>query len=115
MVDHANRQWGSRCQRATVDSRGRRRAQKIRVSHGPRPPRTSAPGQRDAAHQRSVARRIRRDRRERRMIYRECGGLKTTYEAAMALHPLPIARWPARGIAVLLFPLVPLALSQYYL
>ena len=27
------------------------------------------------------------------MIHRECGVLKTTYEADMALYPLPIARW----------------------
>src|SRR3977135_3898929 len=27
------------------------------------------------------------------MIHRECGVLKTSYEADMALYPLPIARW----------------------
>ena len=27
------------------------------------------------------------------MIHRECGVFKTTYEADMALYPLPIARW----------------------
>jgi branched-chain amino acid transport system permease protein len=27
------------------------------------------------------------------MIHRECGVLKTTYEADMALYPLPIAKY----------------------
>jgi branched-chain amino acid transport system permease protein len=49
------------------------------------------------------------------MIHRECGVLKTTYEADMALYPLPIARWTVAAIAVLFFLVVPLALHEYYL
>ena len=49
------------------------------------------------------------------MIHRECGVLKTSYEADMALYPLPIARWTVGVIAVLMFGLVPLALHEYYL
>jgi branched-chain amino acid transport system permease protein len=49
------------------------------------------------------------------MIARECGVFKTTYEADMALYPLPIARWTVGGIAVLMFVVVPLTLHEYYL
>jgi branched-chain amino acid transport system permease protein len=49
------------------------------------------------------------------MIHRECGVLKTTYEADMALYPLPIARWTVAGIAVLMFLVLPLTLHEYYL
>ena len=49
------------------------------------------------------------------MIHRECGVLKTTYEADMALFPLPIARWTVTAIAVLMVAVVPLALHEYYL
>jgi len=49
------------------------------------------------------------------MIHRECGVLKTTYEADMALYPLPIARWTVAAVAVLFFGVIPLALDQYYL
>jgi len=49
------------------------------------------------------------------MIHRECGVLKTTYEADMALYPLPIARWTVAAIAVLFFLVIPLALHEYYL
>jgi branched-chain amino acid transport system permease protein len=49
------------------------------------------------------------------MIHRECGVFKTTYEADMALYPLPVARWTV-GIAAVLFGLaLPLAVHEYYL
>jgi branched-chain amino acid transport system permease protein len=49
------------------------------------------------------------------MIHRECGVLKTTYEADMALYPLPIAKWTVAALAVLFFVVLPLALHDYYL
>jgi branched-chain amino acid transport system permease protein len=49
------------------------------------------------------------------VIARECGVFKTTYEADMALYPLPIARWTVAGIAVLMFLVIPLTLHEYYL
>jgi len=49
------------------------------------------------------------------MFHRESGVLKTTYEADMALYPLPIARWTVGALAVLFFGVLPLALDQYYL
>jgi len=49
------------------------------------------------------------------MIHRECGVLKTTYEADMALYPLPIARWTVAVIAVLMFLVLPLSVHEYYL
>jgi len=49
------------------------------------------------------------------MIHRECGVLKTTYEADMALYPLPIARWTVAVVAVLFFVVLPLTLHEYYL
>ena len=49
------------------------------------------------------------------MIHRECGVLKTTYEADMALYPLPIARWTVAVIAVIFFAVIPLTLHEYYL
>ena len=49
------------------------------------------------------------------MFHRESGVLKTTYEADMALYPLPIARWTVGALAVLFFGLIPLTLDQYYL
>ena len=49
------------------------------------------------------------------MIHRESGVLKTTYEADMALYPLPIARWTVAAIAVLMFLVLPLILHEYYL
>jgi branched-chain amino acid transport system permease protein len=49
------------------------------------------------------------------VIHRECGVLKTTYEADMALYPLPIARWAVGAIAVLFFVVLPAALHEYYL
>ena len=49
------------------------------------------------------------------MIHRECGILKTSYEADMALYPLPIARWTVGVIAALLFLALPLAVGEYYL
>jgi branched-chain amino acid transport system permease protein len=49
------------------------------------------------------------------MIHRECGVLKTSYEADMALYPLPIARWSVAALAVIFFLLIPLTLHEYYL
>jgi len=49
------------------------------------------------------------------MFHRESGVLKTTYEADMALYPLPIARWTVAAVAVLFFGVIPLSLDQYYL
>jgi branched-chain amino acid transport system permease protein len=49
------------------------------------------------------------------MIQRECGVLKTTYEADMALYPLPIARWTVLVVAVIFFGIIPLGLHEYYL
>src|SRR6266496_4000386 len=48
------------------------------------------------------------------MIQRECGVLKTSYEADMALYPLPIARWTVAAVAVIFFAVVPLTLHEYY-
>lgn len=49
------------------------------------------------------------------MFHREAGNFKTTYNADMALFPLPIAKWAA-GFFLLLFVLiVPFALHEYYL
>src|SRR5256884_614495 len=55
------------------------------------------------------------ERPEPRMIHRECGVLKTTYAADMALYPLPIARWTVGAIAALMFGVVPFTLHEYYL
>jgi branched-chain amino acid transport system permease protein len=49
------------------------------------------------------------------VIHRECGVLKTTYEADMGLYPLPIARWTVAALAVLFFVVIPLVLHEYYL
>ena len=49
------------------------------------------------------------------MIHRECGVLKTTYEADMAFYPLPIARWTVAALAVLFFLVIPLTLHEYFL
>src|SRR5437763_412858 len=49
------------------------------------------------------------------MIHRECGVLKTTYEADMALYPLPIARYTVAAVAVLFFLVIPLTLHEYFL
>src|ERR671918_2227703 len=49
------------------------------------------------------------------MIHRECGVLKTTYEADMALYPLPIARYAVAALAVLFFLVMPITLHEYYL
>jgi branched-chain amino acid transport system permease protein len=49
------------------------------------------------------------------MIHRECGVLKTTYEADMALYPLPIARYAVAALGVLFFVIVPMSLHEYYL
>ena len=46
------------------------------------------------------------------MIHRECGVLKTSYEADMALYPLPIARWAVGAIAVVFFLVIPLTLHE---
>jgi branched-chain amino acid transport system permease protein len=49
------------------------------------------------------------------VIHRECGVLKTTYEADMALYPLPIARWTVGGLAVLFVIVLPLWFDPYFL
>ena len=49
------------------------------------------------------------------MFHRECGVLKTSYEADMALYPLPIARWAVVGAIVVFFGIIPLTLHEYYL
>lgn len=49
------------------------------------------------------------------MIHRESGVLKTTYEADMALYPLPIARWTVAALAVFFFLVLPLSVHDYYL
>jgi branched-chain amino acid transport system permease protein len=49
------------------------------------------------------------------VIHRECGVLKTSYEADMALYPLPIARWTVGALAVIFFGVIPLTLHEYYL
>src|SRR6266508_1280396 len=49
------------------------------------------------------------------MIQRECGVFKTSYEADMALYPLPIARWTVGILGVIFFLLIPLTLHEYYL
>jgi len=49
------------------------------------------------------------------VIQRECGVLKTTYEADLGLYPLPIAKWTVAVLAVLFFVVVPLSLHEYFL
>ena len=49
------------------------------------------------------------------MIQRECGVLKTTYEADMGFYPLPIARWTVAALAVVFFLVIPLTLHEYFL
>src|SRR5438132_7085672 len=49
------------------------------------------------------------------MIHRDCGVLKTTYQADIALYPLPIARYTVAALAVLFFLVIPLSLHEYYL
>src|SRR2546427_11343100 len=46
------------------------------------------------------------------MINRECGVYQTTYEGAMALSPLPLARYSTLG-AVAILVLLPLALDSH--
>jgi branched-chain amino acid transport system permease protein len=49
------------------------------------------------------------------MFHRECGVLKTSYEADMSLYPLPVARWAIGVVAVVFFAIVPLGLDSYFL
>jgi len=46
------------------------------------------------------------------MINRECGVYKTTYEADMAIYPVPLARYSAAGLLVVLV-LLPLAVDSH--
>ena len=46
------------------------------------------------------------------MIHRECGVLKTTYEADMAFYPLPIARWTVAALGVVFFLVIPFTLHR---
>src|SRR5881628_2039231 len=106
--DHANRQWVPRGQRATINGRARRGTQKIRVSPGPCPPRPSPPPRHTG---RSMFRRCVHG--EASVIHRECGVLKTTYEADMALYPLPISRWTVAALAVLFLLVLPFSVHEY--
>src|SRR5207244_3757140 len=54
-------------------------------------------------------------RGSRAMIHRESGVFKTSYEADMALYPLPIARWTMAALGAIFFLLIPLTLHEYYL
>jgi branched-chain amino acid transport system permease protein len=49
------------------------------------------------------------------MIHRECGVIKTSYEADMGLFPLPVARAAVAVIAAVFFVVLPLVLHEYYL
>jgi branched-chain amino acid transport system permease protein len=49
------------------------------------------------------------------MFHRESGYYKTTYEADMALYPLPIGKYAIVGIAVVFFLIAPMLLDDYYL
>src|SRR6266702_1739104 len=49
------------------------------------------------------------------MLHRESGVFKTSYEADMALYPLPIARWTMAVLGAIFFLLIPLTLHEYYL
>ncbi|HKW92511.1 MAG TPA: branched-chain amino acid ABC transporter permease [Methylomirabilota bacterium] len=49
------------------------------------------------------------------MIQRESGVMKTSYEADMALYPLPIGRETVGAALVVLFVLTPLLFGEYYL
>jgi branched-chain amino acid transport system permease protein len=49
------------------------------------------------------------------MFHRECGVLKTSYEADMGLYPLPIARWAIGLLAVVFFVIIPLGPDSYFL
>jgi branched-chain amino acid transport system permease protein len=49
------------------------------------------------------------------VIHRECGILKTTYEADMALYPLHIAKVAVAAVVALMFGVLPLAVHEYYL
>src|SRR3989442_14917978 len=80
------------------------------VSPGPRPPRPSPPPRHTG---RSMFRRCVHG--EASVIHRECGVLKTTYEADMALYPLPIAKWTVAALAVFFFVVLPLSVHEYYL
>jgi len=49
------------------------------------------------------------------VFHRESGVLKTSYEADMALYPLPIARWAVAAIAIFMFVVLPLSVHEYWL
>jgi len=49
------------------------------------------------------------------MFHRESGIFKTTYNADMALYPLPIAKWTVAVLALIFIVIVPLAVHEYYL
>ncbi len=49
------------------------------------------------------------------MIHRECGVLKTSYEADMALYPLPIARAAVAAVAAVMVLVLPWSVHEYYL
>ncbi len=49
------------------------------------------------------------------MFHRESGYFKTSYQADMALFPLPIGKVAVAGIAVLFFVVFPIVMDDYYL
>ena len=49
------------------------------------------------------------------MFHRESGYYKTTYQADMALFPLPIGKAAVIGFAILFFIICPMFLGEYYL
>jgi branched-chain amino acid transport system permease protein len=49
------------------------------------------------------------------MFHREAGVFKTTYNADMALYPLPIAKWTVAVLALIFVVIVPLSVHEYYL
>ena len=49
------------------------------------------------------------------MFHRESGSFKTTYQADMALFPLPINKVAIAGMAVVFFVIFPVLMDDYYL
>ena len=49
------------------------------------------------------------------MIHRESGYFKTTYQADMALFPIPIGKYTVAGFAIVFFIICPLTLGEYWL
>ena len=49
------------------------------------------------------------------MFYRECGNFKDTYASDMAIFPIPMDRWGLGVMLVLVFLVIPLTASDYWL